>query len=291
MFAGFIHALKKYGVPADVRTLRELYQVVDHGMITSVSDLFEVGQALVVKAPRQRGPYFNAFCDYFFGIETPQGHHFEDGMYASPLLRQWLETQIRDDPNWSRRLLDPKLLRDAFIDHLFHPEPTETRGIVDGASLLERDDPTLEDRVDPAHRQRRRQNNTAADYRNVPLDDLLRRMQEVAKRQRTEHEGGAHWIGTGGRSPYGHSGKGYGGIRVGGTGGGLSARRVLDDPRFYPVDGEVRISDDNLTVALRELRHLAPVGISKELDIDRTVYEAGRTGRVELYFQKNIRDK
>ncbi|MBI2549346.1 hypothetical protein HYW21_08405 [Candidatus Woesearchaeota archaeon] len=294
MFAGFIHALKKYGVPADVRTLRELYLLADHGMIRSVSELYDAGQVLVVKSPKHRGPYTNAFCDYFFGIETPQDGHLEDAMYGSSLLKRWFEAQIRDDPHWSERPLDPKLLRDAFLDHLFQRQPTEVKRTVDGAALLQRDDPTLEDRVDPADPEQTKGNSfndAAADFRSVAIDELLERMQEVAKRQRTEHAGGAHWIGTGGISPYGHSGRGYGGIRVGGQGGGLSARRVLDDPRSYPVDVNTRVSDDTMTAALRELRQLAPLGISDELAIERTVYEAGKTGRVELYFEKNTRDK
>ena len=52
----------------------------------------------------------------------------------------------------------------------------------------------------------------------MDIEELLKRMKEVAKHQRFNHAGGSDWIGTDGISPYGHGGAAKGGIRIGGTG-------------------------------------------------------------------------
>ncbi|MEQ1570417.1 MAG: hypothetical protein ABMA64_32590 [Myxococcota bacterium] len=49
--------------------------------------------------------------------------------------------------------------------------------------------------------------------------ELLKRLAE----QKEQHDGGSRWVGTGGTSPFGHSGRASRGIRVGGEGGGRSA--------------------------------------------------------------------
>ena len=48
------------------------------------------------------------------------------------------------------------------------------------------------------------------------MDELQRRLAEQDK----PHSGGNKWIGTGGTSPFGHSGKNPAGVRIGGEGGG-----------------------------------------------------------------------
>jgi len=95
---------------------------------------------------------------------------------------------------------------------------------------------------------------------------FLERMREQTER----HDGGSHWVGTGGNSPFGHSGAGANGVRVGGPGGGRSAVRVAMDRRWanYRTDRTLDLRD--IKVALRALRHLARAG-SWELDIDSTI--------------------
>jgi uncharacterized protein with von Willebrand factor type A (vWA) domain len=90
-----------------------------------------------------------------------------------------------------------------------------------------------------------------ADYRNIDIEEIMRRMEEVARHQKGPHSGGAHWIGTGGISPYGHDGRGLGGVRIGGEGRGKSARKVLGDPEYYPVMIDKVLTDDMVDVTLR----------------------------------------
>ena len=48
------------------------------------------------------------------------------------------------------------------------------------------------------------------------LDKLLETLAERLKEQKEAHHGGSKWVGTGGTSPFGHSGYHPEGIRIGG---------------------------------------------------------------------------
>jgi hypothetical protein len=103
--------------------------------------------------------------------------------------------------------------------------------------------------------------------------EFLRRLAE----QTEAHHGGNYWVGTGGTSPFGHSGRAKQGIRAGGTGGGRSAIRVASERRWanYRQDRAVDIRD--LQVVLRALRSLSREG-RMELDIDETIDQTARNG-------------
>ena len=66
----------------------------------------------------------------------------------------------------------------------------------------------------------------------LTLEELRKRFLERLKEQMEEHHGGSHWIGTGGTSPFGHSGAHPSGIRIGGPGGGRMAVKVAEERRF-----------------------------------------------------------
>ncbi len=67
---------------------------------------------------------------------------------------------------------------------------------------------------------------------HLDIDELMRRFQETMAEQTERHDGGSRWIGTGGRSPFGHGGHHPTGIRVGGPGGGGMAMKVLEERQF-----------------------------------------------------------
>ena len=73
----------------------------------------------------------------------------------------------------------------------------------------------------------------------MPPDDLMKRFWETLRKQMEAHRGGSRWIGTGGNSPFGHSGNAKGGVRVGRAGRGRSALKVIGERRY------VDYSDDH----------------------------------------------
>lgn len=103
------------------------------------------------------------------------------------------------------------------------------------------------------------------------LEELLDAFKERLKEQEKRHQGGSKWIGTGGTSPFGHSGYHPEGIRVGGESRNKSAAKVWEKRQFKDLDGNVQLGTRNIKVALRKLRQFARTGAAEELDLDHTI--------------------
>jgi uncharacterized protein with von Willebrand factor type A (vWA) domain len=113
-------------------------------------------------------------------------------------------------------------------------------------------------------------------------EEFLKRLRE----QKERHDGGSHWIGTGGRSPFGNSGKADTGIRVGGSGGGRSAMEVAGERRWLDYRVDTTLQKRDFQLALRTLRNLARDG-RFELDIDGTIDRTAKNaGDIELDWQR-----
>jgi len=110
-------------------------------------------------------------------------------------------------------------------------------------------------------------------YTREELEEMFReRLEEQSER----HDGGNKWIGTGGTSPFGHSGRfapgqGRPGIRVGGKGGGRSAVRVAEKRAWQGYRDDLTLDVRQMAVALRKLRAFAREGAEDELDLEATI--------------------
>jgi len=117
-------------------------------------------------------------------------------------------------------------------------------------------------------------------------DELMRRFLETLAEQTERHDGGDRWIGTGGRSPFGHGGQHPTGIRVGGPARGRSAMKVAEERRFRDYRTDQTLEVRQLKVSLRRLRQLTRMGAATELDLDETIDETCRNaGEIELVFR------
>ncbi len=141
--------------------------------------------------------------------------------------------------------------------------------------------------VDPANRPR-----MPLDIPPILLEELRRKFLERLAEQTEEHHGGNRWIGTGGTSPFGHSGAHPSGIRVGGPGGGRSAVQVAEERRFANYRYDRILDVRQLQVALKRLRKLEQMGPKEELQLEETIDETARNGgEINLIFDsphKNI---
>jgi uncharacterized protein with von Willebrand factor type A (vWA) domain len=125
-----------------------------------------------------------------------------------------------------------------------------------------------------------------AELERLSGDELMRRFLETLAEQDERHDGGGKWVGTGGRSPYGHGGVHPTGIRVGGPGRSRSAMKVAEERHFEDYRTDVRLDVRQLKVALRRLRQLTRHGNATELDIDETIDETCRNaGEIEMVFR------
>ncbi len=103
------------------------------------------------------------------------------------------------------------------------------------------------------------------------LDKLLETLNERLNEQNDRHAGGNKWIGTGGTSPFGHSGYNPEGIRIGGESKYKRAVKVWEKREFRNLDDQVELGTRNIKVALRKLRKFARTGSADELDLSDTI--------------------
>jgi hypothetical protein len=108
------------------------------------------------------------------------------------------------------------------------------------------------------------------------LEKLIEEFKKRLEEQKERHEGGNKWIGTGGTSPFGHSGYHPEGIRVGGESGNKRAVKVWEKREFRNLDDSVELGTRNIKVALRRLRKFARSGAADELDLDDTISSTAR---------------
>ncbi|MCU0763711.1 MAG: VWA domain-containing protein [Hydrogenophaga sp.] len=102
-------------------------------------------------------------------------------------------------------------------------------------------------------------------------DELMETLKKRLEEQKERHEGGSKWIGTGGTSPFGHSGQNPQGVRIGGKGGNKSAVKVWDQRAYRDYDDTQELGTRNIKVALRRLRKFARQGNDLELDLPDTI--------------------
>lgn len=280
MFESFPQVCREYGVHADVRALLILQKAMERHLIHTVGDLYSFFKGTIVKDPTHLGPFTQAFYSYFIGVDVQPGERLSDAIARSDTFKDWLEDFVQGDD--LRRELDLTELIDRFLDEV-HTTTYDIKRVIDGEDILGEDDPDLKDggeRGNTANAERLL--DKAADYRFVDLEELRKRMERVLEQQTRDHQGGSHWVGTGGISPYGHGGAAMGGIRVGGSGGGKMAREVIGDPQFYPVDIDANISDDNIDATLASLKGVLEETNERYLDVPITIQEGVEQGGLFL---------
>ncbi len=122
----------------------------------------------------------------------------------------------------------------------------------------------------------------------MDLDELLREFEKRLKEQKEQHDGGNHWIGRGGTSPFGHSGYHPAGIRVGGDPGGRHAIQIASERRFRNYRSDLTLDVRSMKMALRRLRQLSRTGPEDELDVEETIdATAKNAGEIDFKWRRN----
>jgi uncharacterized protein with von Willebrand factor type A (vWA) domain len=117
----------------------------------------------------------------------------------------------------------------------------------------------------------------------LDLDELRKMFEERLREQKERHDGGNRWIGTGGTSPFGHSGAARAGIRVGGSGKNRSAVQVAGERQYRGYRSDLALDVRQMQVALRKLRVFTRDGADEELDLDATIDETAKNaGEIEI---------
>ena len=114
----------------------------------------------------------------------------------------------------------------------------------------------------------------------IDKDDTEKKFKQRLKDQDSEHNGGAYWIGTMGKTSFGNTGGNIGGIRVGGGTGYQSAFQVIGARKYRDFRDDKVLTGRQFMAALRKLRQFSTkLDIPKtELDIDSTIDETCNNG-------------
>ena len=124
---------------------------------------------------------------------------------------------------------------------------------------------------------------------HMDADETRELYQEKKKQQDSEHNGGAQWIGTMGKTSFGNMGGNMGGIRIGGQTGYQSAFEVIGERKFRDFRNDRILDNRQFQVALRRLRQF-----STRLDIPKTEFDLEQTidktcsngGYLQIVFDK-----
>lgn len=125
-------------------------------------------------------------------------------------------------------------------------------------------------------------------------DELMETLKKRFEEQKERHEGGSKMIGTGGTSPFGHSGFHPGGLRVGGESMNRSAVKVAGERRYHAYRADTVVGSRQFEVALRRLRRLSSRDETPpdELDLDATIQAtADHAGALSLQWRRSRRNQ
>jgi len=121
-------------------------------------------------------------------------------------------------------------------------------------------------------------------------ESLKAALEERLRTQDGPHHGGNKWIGTGGTSPFGHSGFHPGGIRIGGESHGRSAVKVAAERNYREYRCDETLGVRQFEIALRRLRQFSTrlEGIKDQLDLEETIAETCKNaGRLKLVWTRS----
>ncbi|MEQ8403585.1 MAG: VWA domain-containing protein [Oceanicaulis sp.] len=141
-----------------------------------------------------------------------------------------------------------------------------------------------------AELQRHLTEEEMAEIQGMDFNELMDTLKQRLAEQQERHEGGNKWIGTGGTSPYGHSGWNPAGVRIGGKSKNKQAVKVWETRRFRDYDQDRELGTRNLKVALRRLRKFARDGAEEELDLDDTISATARRGYLDVKMRPERRN-
>ena len=281
MFSKLPEVFRSYGLATDVRTILTIRKAMSKGLIKTLGDLYALLRGIVVKEPADMGPFTKAYYAFFLHIDIKPGESLQDAILRSETFSKW-KTQYVEEADQDVDLTEEDLVN-SFLDqvHLTHYDIQE---IVSGKDILDKDDPHMIDEDDPdaAAEMTESDLQKMADYSDISLEELLDRLEKVRDQQRSRHQGGDHWIGTGGISPFGHGGAAKNGIRVGGTGGGKMARKVIGDKNYFPIDRDALLNDNNIDAALASIKGVIEESAIEKLDVPVTIKTGLKRGGLFL---------
>ena len=126
-----------------------------------------------------------------------------------------------------------------------------------------------------------------AAFKDLSPDEVRALFEQRLREQKERHEGGNHYIGTGGTSPFGQAGENPAGmsVKAGESKGskGSGAVGMADARKYRPYRSDLVLDVRQIEVALRKLRKFTREGHEEELDIEASIDATARSfGELEI---------
>ncbi|TFG04923.1 MAG: VWA domain-containing protein [Promethearchaeota archaeon] len=260
VFTEFFYNLRKRNIPVTLTEWLIFIDALEKNLVKCDSKKFYyLARALLVKKENYFDNFDEAFLETFKGLEIP--------LDFKEAIKEWLEAPFDLmhllTPEERLRLLQSPLfeqfrksLIEALKDFQIPLEPSEA---------LKK---WLENPIELARLLSREQFEA---LERLTLDELRRLFEERLKEQTERHDGGDHWIGTGGTSPFGQGGQHPTGISLAKQTRSHSAIQVAMRRQFRNYRSDLRLDIRQIQMALKKLRNLKRTGLEEELDLDETV--------------------
>jgi uncharacterized protein with von Willebrand factor type A (vWA) domain len=115
------------------------------------------------------------------------------------------------------------------------------------------------------------------------FEKLMETLKKRLEEQKTRHQGGSKWIGTGGISPFGAYGYNPEGVRIGQQESrNRRAVKVWDKREFRNFDDAVELGTRNIKIALKRLRRWVREGAEEEFDLPGTIHATAEHGYLDV---------
>ncbi len=125
----------------------------------------------------------------------------------------------------------------------------------------------------------------------IPPEELMQELLKRFNEQKERHDGGNKWIGTGGTSPFGHSGFNPSGIRIGGSSGSKSAIATADQRNYQEYRNDTQLNVRQIKVALKSLREFKKLGRT-EISIPKTLKKScDNGGEIEIVMEQSRKNQ
>ena len=125
------------------------------------------------------------------------------------------------------------------------------------------------------------------------LEEILKEFEERMAEQDEMHNGGDHWIGTGGTSMFGHSGYNPNGVRIGGESRNRSAVQIASARNFRDFRDDSILDLRQFQMAFRRLRQFSSKdeGPKDILDLEETIQKTSdHAGNLSMVFRRPRRN-
>jgi len=272
VFTSFFYNLRKRNVPVTLTEWLVFIEALQKNLVDCNSEKFYfIARALLVKKENYFDNFDESFLETFRGIEIPLDIKEE--------LEQWLQ-----NPFELFQMLTPEERMLLLQSPEFEYYRKKVLELLQNFNLPIPPSEALKKWLeDPYELLRKLNSQQLAALERLTLEQLRKLFEERMREQKERHDGGDHWIGSGGTSPFGVGGQHPTGISLGAQNRTHSAIQVAMRREFRNYRSDVTLDIRQIQMALKKLRNLKRTGLEEELDIDETVDKTCKNaGELEL---------